>query len=135
MDNSVKNSRVLKSPQGFTLFEVMIAITVIAIVLTAVYQLHAQTISMNMNARFYTVAPLLAQGKMVEIETRQLNDLTDDSGNFGENYPDYFWQVAVEDFENEELGDTVNGLKKISVVVNRNEGGMVYEVVGYRYFR
>ena len=65
----------------------MAAISIIAIVLVAVYRLHAQTLSMNYSARFYVTAPMLAQKKMVEIESGGQEDMLDDSGDFGEEFP------------------------------------------------
>ena len=51
---------------GFTLMEVMIAMTILAIALIAIYQLQSQSISMSTDSRFMTTAALLAQSKMVE---------------------------------------------------------------------
>jgi prepilin-type N-terminal cleavage/methylation domain-containing protein len=46
---------------GFTLLEVMVAMAIMAIVLVSVYRMHSQTLTMNMAARFYTQAPMVAQ--------------------------------------------------------------------------
>ncbi|MCU0593194.1 MAG: prepilin-type N-terminal cleavage/methylation domain-containing protein, partial [Desulfobacterales bacterium] len=52
--------RLRRSPQGFTLLEVMVALGIMAIVLVSVYRLHSQTLAMSVESRFYTQAPLLA---------------------------------------------------------------------------
>jgi len=82
---------------GFTLLEIMIAMAVLAISLVAVFQSQSQSISMISRSRFETTAPLLAQAKMAELEAAGADDLISESGDFGEDYPDYSWEVQVED--------------------------------------
>ena len=78
MDDGMK----LKKAKGFTLMEVMIAIAILAIALVSIFQLQSQSISMSTDSRFMTTAALLAQSKMVEIETASpLSDKIDD-GDF-----------------------------------------------------
>ena len=66
---------------GFTLLEIMVAISIIAIVLIAVFKMHYQTINLNLATRFYSTAPLLAQNKIAELEATSLNDQMAESGN------------------------------------------------------
>ncbi len=96
------------------------AVSIMAIVLVAVYRLHSQTISMNIAVKFYTSAPLLAQGKLSEFEIMPADKLSSDSGDFGENFPGYYWNVAVEDVESETLGEAAKGLKRLDVTVTLN---------------
>ena len=89
-----------QSPQpqrGFTLLEIMVALSIIAIVLVSVYRMHAQTVSMNNEVRFYATAPMLAQIKMAQIESESLEDMGDDSGDFGDEFPDYRWNIVIDD--------------------------------------
>ena len=51
--------------RGFTLLEVMVAVAIVAIALSAVYKLYSQAFDMNQSARFYTTATLLAESKPV----------------------------------------------------------------------
>ena len=55
---------------GFTLMEVMIAIAILAIALTAVYRSQSQSVSMAANARFLTTAAAAQPGKMAEVDSR-----------------------------------------------------------------
>ena len=82
---------------GFTLLEVMIAIAIIAIALVAVLGSQSQSLSLANEAKFNTTAALLAQSKMAEIETFNPGDLVSDSGDFGEDFPDYHWDLTVSD--------------------------------------
>ncbi|MEZ4527284.1 MAG: prepilin-type N-terminal cleavage/methylation domain-containing protein [Desulfobacterales bacterium] len=118
--------------KGFTLLEVMAAVSLMAIVLTAVYRLHSQTISMSSSARFYTNAPLLAQRTMSELETKPDEFQGNSSGDYGEEFPGYSWTVSVEDVESEELGEAAKDLKRIDVRVTLNEGELNYSFRTYR---
>jgi general secretion pathway protein I len=80
---------------GFTLLEVMIAMAILAITLVTVYQSQSQSISMVSNSRFLTSASLLAQARMAEIDAADPSELVSASGDFGEEFSDYTWQVEV----------------------------------------
>ena len=97
--NSQPATRNLQPDSGFTLLEIMVALSIIAIVLVSVYKMQAQTISMNYEARFYATAPLLAQLKIAELETENLEEQADDSGDFGDEFPGYRWKVVIDDIE------------------------------------
>ena len=129
------DTRNPQSKAGFTLLEIMVAISIMAIVLVTVYRMHAQTLSMNYSARFYTTAPLLAQKKMVEIESKGQQDMTDDSGDFGDEFPGYRWQVAVDDVESKALGGVAENLKKIDILVTLNNDEFTYSVRTYKFLQ
>ena len=74
---------------GFTLIEVMIAMTILAIALVAVFQSQSQSISMSNDSRFMTTAALLAQSKMVEAEAGSALANHKEDGDFGPDYPQY----------------------------------------------
>ena len=131
--NLQHRTRNLQSDFGFTLLEIMVAVSIIAIVLVSIYKMQAQTISMNYEARFYATAPLLAQFKMTEQETKSLEDLTSDSGNFGDDFPGYSWSMAVDDVESEALGNTAKDLKKIDVTILLNDDEFTYSLRTYRF--
>ena len=57
--------------------------------------MHSQTISMAYNSRFYSVAPLLCQKKLADVERAYEGEELDDSGVFGEEHPGYTWHVSV----------------------------------------
>ena len=98
MDISVlRNKSEGSGNHGFTLIEMMVAVSIIAIVLLAVYRLHSQTLLMNLSARFYTVAPLLAQTKLADVELNSVKELAEGSGDFGEGYAGYSWEVKISD--------------------------------------
>jgi len=127
-----------QSPQpigGFTLLEVMAALSIIAIVLVSVYRMHAQTVSMNNEVRFYTTAPMLAQLKMAEMESESLEDMGDDSGDFGDEFPDYRWNVVIDDVESALLGNVARDLKKIDLLISLNNDEFIYNLRAYKYLK
>ncbi|MFO7965300.1 MAG: prepilin-type N-terminal cleavage/methylation domain-containing protein [Desulfobacterales bacterium] len=124
--------RVSKS--GFTLLEIMVAISIMAIVLVGIYRLHAQTIAMNMDAKFYTTAPLLAQKKIAETEMTQIDNFTSDSGEFDDGFSGYSWRINVEDYTPELLGSAAEDMKRIHITVQYRDE-LTYHLTTYRFIR
>jgi general secretion pathway protein I len=126
-------SSIARRATGFTLLEVMVAMAIMAIVLVSVYRMHAQTLAMNTANRFYTQAPMLAQGKLAQLATDSSKIIAGDSGDLGEKFPGYSWSVTVEEVSSEALGEVANDLKQIDLTVSYNE--YVYSVRTYRLMR
>lgn len=127
-----------QSPQpqrGFTLLEIMVALSIIAIVLVSVYRMHAQTVSMNNEVRFYATAPMLAQIKMAQIESESLEDMGDDSGDFGDEFPGYRWNIVIDDVESTALENMVKDLKKIDLLISSNNDAFIYNLRAYKYLK
>ena len=134
-----RNSQpAIRNPQhnsGFTLLEIMIALPIIAIVLVSVYKMQAQTISMNYAARFYATAPLLAQLKIAEVEIENPEEQTDNSGNFGDEFPGYRWNVVIDDIDSELLDNIAENLKQITVSISFNTDEFTYNLRTYRFMQ
>ena len=128
-------ARSLQLQRGFTLLEIMVALSIIAIVLVSVYKMHAQTVSMNNEVRFYATAPMLAQIKMAEIESESLEDLGDDSGDFGDEFPDYRWNIVIDDVESTALENIAKDLKKIDLLISSNNDVFIYNLRAYKYLK
>ena len=127
--------RHIKFSFGFTLLEVMVALAVMSIVLVSVYRMHSQSLTMNTAARFYTLAPMLAQGKMAELEALSSGVFGQDSGDFGEQFPGYNWTASTADVSAEILGEVADDLKQIDVSVSLNENQFVYRLRTYKFNR
>ena len=133
--NQEPATRNQQPDSGFTLLEIMVAVSIIAIVLVSVYKMQAQTITMNYAARFYATAPLLAQLKIAEVEIENLGESADDSGDFGDEFPGYRWNVVIDDIDSEQLGNIAENLKKIDVNVSFNTDEFTYSLRTYRFIQ
>lgn len=122
-----------KPDSGFTLLEIMVAISIIAIALIAVYRLYAQTLSMNQYQIFNTQAPMLAQKKMAELFNLSSNELVDDGGGFGDDFEGYTWKTSVESVSSEMLGDMAEDLKRIDLTISFNSDERTYRLRAYRF--
>lgn len=119
--------------RGFTLLEILVAMSVITFALIAIFRLYSQTISMNHLLSFNTTAPFLAQQKMAEQTSLPGEELSDDAGDFGEKFPGYAWAVSVEDVVSKVL--ETQELKKIDVRVSMNGDEHTYFLRRYRFLR
>ncbi len=118
---------MLYKKAGFTLLEVMVAMSILAMALVAVFHMQSQSISMAGEARFLTTASLLAQRKMAEIEADKSTDNKSQEGDFAPDYPAYGWTIQVTDTQ-------IAKLKKIEVSIFHKvlTTGGSYQLVLYR---
>ncbi|MBF0101080.1 MAG: prepilin-type N-terminal cleavage/methylation domain-containing protein [Desulfobacterales bacterium] len=103
---------------GFTLLEVLVAVCVLAIVMTAIIRMHSQSLSIAMTVSFETDALFLAQKKLSEIEneiTRGENN--SDQGNFAEPYAGYSWKIEIQDVESTVLDNYSKYLKQLDLTI------------------
>ena len=117
--------------KGFTLLEVMIAVALIAIALTTLLGSQSQSVSFANSAKFETMAALLAQSKMSEITVQEPNELTNDSGDFSDDYPGYAWEVNVSDIVIPGMDNISDYLKQVDLTVTW--GVFSYNVRLYHY--
>ena len=122
-----------KPEDGFTLMEVMVALSVVAIALMAIYRMHTQTLFMDARGRFDTVATLLARQKLADLETIKLEDFSGDSGDFGNAHPGYAWQIQTEDVSSDLLKEDGPTLKRITVTISFNGEESVFNLTTYRH--
>lgn len=104
--NSPSNHKTQKPSRGqrrrgFTLIEVMVAIGVLAICFTAIFNVQASSIQAASRTKYITAATLLAHSKMVDIE-QQLNvegfsEFAEDmEGTFEEEgWPEFRWRAKI----------------------------------------
>lgn len=133
LEHTCQNSDHATGSRGFTLLEVMVALAVLATTLTVVYQLHGQTMMISSNARFYNLAPMLAQAKLSELERSPYNELAESSGEFGEDYPGFQWSVRIEDVTTDLLEAKPYHFTRIEIVVSNNDEN-TYNLRTYRFY-
>jgi len=125
-------TETVTSRQGFTFIEVLMAVSILAILLVGVHKLQSQMVSMSQTARFFTLAPLLAQSQMAEMERRNFKDIPKDTGDFEGAYPGYAWSLRMETLESEVLEKLAYPMRKIDVSVSFNKGEQTYLLRTYR---
>jgi len=118
---------------GFTLLEVLAAVAILAIVLVAVFRLHFQTTAMAGASKFYTLAPLLAQTKLTDLEIIGIENAGSGEGDFGTANPCLKWRVDTEDAVPAILQNGPGSMRKIEITVSTTDEDMVYRMRTYRF--
>lgn len=73
----------------------MVAVSLLAIALTTLFGSQAQSVSLASAIKFNTQASLLARQKLSEF-TKNDNRPAADSGDFGDEFPGFRWQLNCE---------------------------------------
>jgi len=118
---------------GFTLMEVMVALSVVAIALLAIYRMHTQTLFMDARGRFDTVSAMLARQKLAEMETIDPAELIGDSGDFGSDHPGYAWRIETENVSSDLFREDGPALRKIRLTVSLNGDEALFYLTTYRH--
>jgi len=92
---------------GFTLLEVMVAISILAISLSVLLTFSGNTLVKSGNAERVTIAAMLARQKMVDMELEIEKEMKknvfpeekSEEGSFEEPYEDYSWEVEIKKVE------------------------------------
>lgn len=104
----------LRANVGFTLLEVMIAVSVIAVALVTLIGAQSQSVRLATEARFDTMASLLAQQKVAEINLAEFNSLIGSQGDFDTTFPQFTWETEVREVTEGDIGiKGINGMLKI----------------------
>ena len=108
---------IKKSDAGFSLLEVMVAMSIIAIAFTAALGLQSRGLSLADEAKFYTTASMLAQRKIAEIESENIENIIAYSGDFGNDFPGYNWEFIIENSMSSKVA-TADFLKQINLKIS-----------------
>jgi len=123
-----------RQPEGFTLLEVMIAISLLAIALTTLFGSQAQSVSLASTIQFNTQAPLLARLKLSEF-TAMADRPGADRGDFGDDFPGFHWQIETMDVTMESskiLNKPAESLQRLTLTVSRGDKNQYsYELRSY----
>jgi len=110
-----------KNKDGFTLLEIMVSISIIAIVLVSLFRMHASTIRLAEKVKFNAVATSLAQKKITEI-CMDIEDASDANGDFGDEFPGYSWESSMGDIsvfdENMISEKQAENMKRIDLTIS-----------------
>ncbi|MFP3871160.1 MAG: prepilin-type N-terminal cleavage/methylation domain-containing protein [Syntrophobacteria bacterium] len=98
---------------GFTLLELMVAVAILAIAFVAILKANVQSVDALVDTREMSTATLLAASKLAEIEAVGAATWNRFAGDFGDEYPDFSWELETSPAE-------VEGLMWMAVIVRRN---------------
>jgi len=118
----------VKRRNGFTLIEVLVALVVVTAALTIIAQGFLIGGRASVGAQQGTVAALLADGKMAEVEAGIVSVTSSASGTFEPEQPDFKWSMAPETTD-------ITGLSKITLTVTWEERGQERTYVLTRLFK
>ena len=107
--------------KGFTLVEVMVSVVVLGIGIASVLGLIGQATKAVSTARGVMIQTGLARLAMVEIENKYWQKKADDvdtSGDFGEDFPDYSYDVEII----EDIDEEVPALQEVNLTVYWDRG-------------
>lgn len=119
--------------RAFTLLEVMIAVSIIAVALVTLLGSQSRSLSHAAEAQFNIVAPMLASLKLAEVE-RGVVAMENDDGDFGPDFPGYSWKMAVQvaAFENhQDLAAMKRPLQRVELTVRWSTTPYSYALTYY----
>lgn len=101
----------LDDPQGFTLLEVIIAITIMVLAFAAILSVESNSINATIRAKEMNIVAMLARGKMIEAEYKVEGKTFDEvsklqEGAFDAPYESFKWKTEVKEikFPNMNMG-------------------------------
>ncbi|MFH2092693.1 MAG: prepilin-type N-terminal cleavage/methylation domain-containing protein [Pseudomonadota bacterium] len=122
--------------EGFTLIEVMVSMTIIAIVMVSLFRMQSGAIDLAGADRFQNITVFLAKKKLAQIEP-VFGEKTEETGRFEEPNSDYQWSYMVTDVDFQESRIVLNKdsgqFKKIEVEIREHQGSRAYHVTTFRY--
>ena len=117
---------------GFTLLEIMIAVAIMAIAITAILNLHSQSLTMNIAKNFHIQAPLLARKIIAEWETEMaVKDNAFELNGVLEDLPGYSYEINELEIEpelmfSENTGPNIARIVELSCTILYNDGEYHY---------
>mgnify|MGYP006285992333 CR=1 FL=1 len=133
--NTLRKGRPFSGPRGFTLLETLVAMSIAATVLTAVYRLNVQSIAMAESAGFQNTAAFLAQQKVAQlILAEERREFAPEEGRFEDAFDDWHWRAAITPVHDDLFNPPGHRMTRIDVTVSRQNRGPSYRIRRYHLF-
>ena len=124
------------SNKGFTLLEVMISVSIIAVIFVSLFRMQSSTIDLATAGKFNTISPILAKQLLSEIE-QDVANWSETEGDFGENFPGIGWTCEIMDSSLEDLEfiseENYDSLKKIDIKITDQSEKRSYKITAWRF--
>lgn len=121
MSRGAETTRAARATAGFTLLEVLVAVTILGVALVSLLGLHVSNLARLDSDQRISEATLLAQALMTELDVGPPPDLGVERGDFEERYPDRYPTLG---WEREVLTSPLPTLREIRVRVFRGDGAV-----------
>jgi prepilin-type N-terminal cleavage/methylation domain-containing protein len=123
-----------KDLKGFTFLEVMVALSVLALILTAVFRLYSQSLLMITSSDFDMKAPFLAQQIVTELKSENKLSILK-NGRFEDNFKNFFWQIDKEELlisgNKDLLPEEIGNIKFNKVIVTISDKSKKFQTFFY----
>lgn len=103
------------SDRGFTLLELMVALSIVATALVTLLGTHLLSLNLAQRQKEQTMAVLLARQKMEETMTMEFDSIASESGDFGDIQPGYYWETEIEEAD-------IENLKSVEILIKYPDG-------------
>ncbi len=122
--------------KGFTLLEVMIAVSITSIILIPLFRMQVENIKLAATIKFQSTALILSKQLLIKIELDPLN-WSEINGNFGPDYPELEWACNISKNPFKEIGpqnsDNRHHLMRIEIEVHDQSRKNKYKTVTWRF--
>lgn len=107
LHGNIKSWRRVKENRGFTLIEVMVAVSIMAVSLSVLLDFEGNTLKSSARSYGTTTGSWLARSKMVDVELMLEKDMKkgefpedkEEHGEFEEPFVDYLWEYKLRKVE------------------------------------
>jgi len=122
--------------KGFTLLEIMISVSIIALIFTSLFRMQSGTIGLAKAGKFNSIAPALARQLLVRME-QDLANWSESEGDFGENFPGIKWSCQISDALFDDIDfiseENYKRFKKIDIEIKMPSSQRSYTVTTWRF--
>ncbi len=122
--------------KGFTLLEVMIAVSITSIILIPLFRMQAENIKLATTIKFQSTALSLSKQLLIKIEQDPLN-WPEMNGNFGPAYPGLEWTCNISKNPLEDIGfqnfNHQYHLVRIEMEVHDQGGQKAFKTTTWRF--
>jgi general secretion pathway protein I len=121
--------------KGFTLLEVMLSVSIIALIMVSLFRLQSGSIALASANKFNQLAPILAKQLMAKIG-QDFEGWSQTEGDFGDEHPGIVWtsQISDAEFDNIEFisQENLEKFKKIHLEIKDKSSGRSFKMTGWR---
>lgn len=124
-----------KNLNGFTLLEILVALSIIALVCTSLLKFQAESVHTASSVDFKLNAPDLCRQLLTRIES-DIDNFDQREGDFAPDFPDITWECDINEAFNTELErinkENLENLKIIAIKISIPDQDLSYQMKTWR---